>query len=117
LRTQTNLVALRRPKQDKSANHAAHDTLGRLLDELPDIDVDVHETAVINIEAARVRRFVRRLPVLERKVIAARYGLAGNPMSCRQLATRLGISKSTVSDIEQRALDRLRGMYELPDAA
>ncbi len=115
---QSNLFALgRHPIADNSATPAADLTLGQLLEELPDLDHDVHEAAVINIEAARVRRFVRNLPMLERKVIAARYGLTGEPMSCRQLAARLGISRSSISAIEQRALERLRGMYELPDAA
>lgn len=117
MRSKPNVVALPRPTHNNTATRAAGITVGQLLDELPDMDTDVHEMAVVNIEAARVRRFVRTLPLLERKVIAARYGLVGKPMSCRQVAARLGISKSSVSDIEQRALDRLRDMYELSDAA
>jgi DNA-directed RNA polymerase specialized sigma subunit len=77
----------------------------------------VHEAVVVSIEAACVRRFVRALPLLERRVIAARYGLVGEPMSCRQVAQLLGISASGVTAIEQRVLKRLRGFYELPDAA
>jgi hypothetical protein len=72
------LLALRRPPTEARAEAAFADvTLGRLLEDLPDTDADVFEAAVVNIEAARVRRFVRMLPVLERKVIAARYGLTG----------------------------------------
>ena len=112
------LVALTRPAGGKLDAHEEDITLGELLAQLPDPDVDVHEAAVVSIERARVRRFVRSLPAHERKVIALRYGLAGEPeLSCRQVAARLGISRSGVSDIEQRALARLRGLYGLPEAA
>ena len=77
--------------------------------EVADPDADVHEAAVSRIEAARVRRMVRSLPVIERHVIAWRYGLAGEPLTVRDVAARLGISKSTVADIEARALERMRG--------
>jgi RNA polymerase sporulation-specific sigma factor len=78
--------------------------------EVADPDADVHEAAVSSIEAARVRRMVRTLPVLERHVIAWRYGLAGQPpLTVREVAARLGIGKSTVADIEARALSRMRG--------
>lgn len=116
MRPQNPLVAFGRHTTDTTPD-AAQLTTGQLVQQLPDPDADVHDAAVINIEAARVRRFVRALPMLERKVIAARYGLTGEPLSCRQVSARLGLSRSTVSDIEQRALQRLRGMYDLPDAA
>ena len=116
MRNQTHAAALARHATDP-ATHPVAVTAGQLVQQLPDPDADVQDAAVINIEAARVRRFVRALPMLERKVIAARYGLTGEPLSCRQVGVRLGLSRSTVSDIEQRALQRLRGMYDLPDAA
>jgi RNA polymerase sigma factor (sigma-70 family) len=117
LRPTTNIAALRRSTNEISGAPITQMTLGHLLEKLPDLDADVHEAVVVNLEAARVRRFVRQLPVLERKVIASRYGLVGDEMSCRQLAETLGISRSNVSAIEQRALDRLRGMYDIPEAA
>jgi len=116
LRPQNHMAAETRHDMDTTPD-AAELTTGQLVQQLPDPDADVHQAAVVNIEAARVRRFVRSLPMLERKVIAARYGLTGEPLSCRQVGVRLGLSRSTVSDIEQRALQRLRGMYDLPDAA
>jgi DNA-directed RNA polymerase specialized sigma subunit len=57
------------------------------------------------------------LPILERQVIAARYRLTGPALSCRQAATRLGLSRRSVSAIEHRALDRLRAMYDVAAAA
>ena len=49
----------------------------------------------------------------ERKVILLRYGLAGHsPMRQREVAEVTGISRSYVSRIEKRALQKLRQMLE-----
>ena len=114
---QNRLVALARPALLDAATPVADLTLNELLKELPDPDVDVHHTAVTNIEAARVRRLVRTLPALERRVVVARFGLAGPALSCRETAVRLGLSRTGVSRIERRALNRLRGMYDHSEAA
>lgn len=45
----------------------------------------------------------------ERQVIVLRYGLSGEePLRQRQVAERTGISRSYVSRIEKRALEKLR---------
>jgi len=101
-----------------AATPVADLTLNELLLELPDPDTDVHDAAVTNIEAARLRRYVRTLPMLERKVIVWRHGLLGEQLSCLQVAARLGMSKASAVAIEQRALKRLRAMLEeTPEAA
>ena len=92
-------------------------TLGELMRLLPDRDADTHEEAVASIEAARLRRRVRELPALERRVIVARYGLIEPALSARETAARLGLTRAGVAAIERRALDRLRVMYELAQAA
>jgi RNA polymerase sporulation-specific sigma factor len=117
LRHQTQLTVLARPKNEVPAAPHAELTLAQLLEQLPDPDTDVEASVVASMEAERLRRAVRALPVLERKVIVARYGLLGETLSCRQLAHRLGLSRSNVSAIEQRALERLRSVYGLPEAA
>ena len=49
----------------------------------------------------------------ERKVILMRYGLAGHsPMRQREVAEVTGISRSYVSRIEKRALQKLREVLE-----
>ena len=48
----------------------------------------------------------------EREIIALRYGLGGPPLTQWQVAVRLGISRSYVSRLETRALDKLRRRYE-----
>ncbi len=90
---------------------------GQTLEQLADPDVDVHEAAVVSIERARLLRAVRALPMVERKVLAGRYGLGCDAMTCRELGRTLGISASGVVAIEQRALARLRGIYAEADAA
>lgn len=79
---------------------------------------DVHDRAVINIEVARLYRAMKRLPRLERRVIEHRYGLGEvEELSTRQIARKLGIPRSTVWDVEQRALELLRQNFGIAVAA
>ena len=49
----------------------------------------------------------------ERQIIELRYGLAGNnPLRQREVAEKTGISRSYVSRIEKRALEKLRDAME-----
>lgn len=53
------------------------------------------------------------LSAREKKIIAARYGLDGNePRPQREIAKQLGISRSYVSRIEKKALEKLRSALE-----
>lgn len=56
-----------------------------------------------------IRRLVDEcLTEREREVVAARYGLGGRlPRTQREVAEKLGISRSYVSRIEKRALQKL----------
>lgn len=55
----------------------------------------------------------RVLTEQERQVIVARYGLGGGtPMRQREVAQLTGISRSYVSRIEKRALEKLRAELE-----
>ena len=51
----------------------------------------------------------------ERQIIALRYGLGCAPLTQWQVAERLDISRSYVSRLETRALDKLRCRYERGD--
>ncbi len=61
-----------------------------------------------------LRRIVREeLDERERAVVTMRYGLDGGaPLPQRAVAETLGISRSYISRIEKRALDRLRRRLE-----
>lgn len=48
----------------------------------------------------------------ERKIIKARYGIGCSPLTQREVAQRLGISRSYVSRIEKSALQKLRTALE-----
>ena len=62
------------------------------------------------ISSERLRRLVdSELDVRERSVILLRYGLdGGEPLPQREVGKLLGISRSYVSRIEKRALEKLR---------
>ena len=60
-------------------------------------------------EARRLRRLIEGLPARERKLILLRYGLAGQPpLTQRETAQLLQISRSYVSRLETHALEQLR---------
>lgn len=71
-----------------------------------DIDTKIH------IE--KLSRYIEEtLSDREKEVIVYRYGLFGNDiLTQRELAHRLGISRSYISRIEKRALEKLRARYE-----
>lgn len=92
--------------------------------EIADPRADVHQAAVINIATERLWRALRRLSVLERRVIVLRYGLYGTaPMTTRQVARSLGCSVGRAWEIEWQALrqlgddEPLRAVCLLPEAA
>ena len=51
----------------------------------------------------------------DRQIIRLRYGLGGTvPLTQREIASTFGISRSYVSRIEKRALEKLRAELEKP---
>ena len=64
----------------------------------------------IKIRGTRARTLIRtRLSEREREILTLRYGLDGDdPMTQREIAARLGISRSYVSRIEKAALEKLQ---------
>ena len=66
------------------------------------------------IQSEQAMRYVfTRLGERERKILVMRYGLlGGEPMTQREVAEKLGISRSYVSRIEKSALERLRNDFE-----
>lgn len=73
-----------------------------------------------NVSMAELRRQVRRcvdtvLEPREADIIRMRYGLenGGRPLTQREVAAKSGISRSYVSRIEKKALEKLRRAMEL----
>lgn len=65
------------------------------------------------ISCGNLERYLREaLEPREQTIIRLRYGLGGDEMTQRQVAQRLGISRSYVSRLETRALRKLRRRFE-----
>lgn len=105
--------SLKKSSADVSLSEALDtDTEGNslsLMDVLA-VEDDLAERVNLAEEARKVRNLVNIvLDSRESEIISARYGLNGEtPLTQRECAARLGISRSYVSRIEKRALEKLR---------
>lgn len=69
----------------------------------------VEDEAIRRVSMQQVRRALKTLPARERAVLEMRYGLTGGkPMMQHEAAEKLGISRSYISRIESRAIQRIR---------
>ena len=77
-------------------------------------DCDLLEQVSDRESVSRLREAIGRcLTEQERQVVVLRYGLGGwEPLRQRQVAEKLGISRSYISRIEKRALQKLRKELE-----
>ena len=71
---------------------------------------DLPEEVMRHVDGEKALMLVRtRLDARERQVIMLRFGLGGIPaLTQREIAAKLGISRSYVSRIEKAAIDKLR---------
>ena len=66
----------------------------------------------LKINSKKLYQFLKELPEREKRVIVMRYGLYNNiPMTQKQVAEKMGISRSYVSRIETKAIKCLRECY------
>lgn len=68
----------------------------------------------LKFKTGQLRQYIREvLSPREEQIILLRYGIGGrSPLPQREVAKRLGISRSYVSRIEKRALEALRKRFE-----
>lgn len=67
----------------------------------------------LKIKIGKLHRYVDSLVPRERRIIRLRYGLGGaRPLTQREVADRLRISRSYVSRLEKKALEELYRMFE-----
>ena len=93
---------------DKDGNEIE---LSELMGTDPEIVPDEAETAIESVRALRLMGKV--LTQRERAVVVERYGLRdGEPRPQHDVARRMGISRSYVSRIEKKALQKLRDAME-----
>ena len=108
---------LRKSAQDVSLNDTIDTdkdgnplTLMDILADDRNIDDDIDTRMNLQV----LRRYIdSELTPREREIIIYRYGLTGEaPQPQRELAKRLNISRSYISRIEKKALEKLRKRYE-----
>lgn len=83
-----------------------------LIDIIAD-DTDIAAQTAVKLNSERILRCLERLPKREKEIIVMRYGIDGeDPLTQRQIAAKLGISRSYVSRIEKRAAEMLEDIFE-----
>lgn len=92
---------------DKDGNSM---TLMDLLDD----GVDIHEQVDLLMNSRKLYSYIDKcLSGRELEIIVQRYGLYGSrPCTQNEVAEKLGISRSYVSRIEKKAIEKLKKMYE-----
>lgn len=111
-----HLRSLKKTKKDVSL----HDPIGQdkegneinLMDILKAENEDVVEHIQLNMEVEKIIKYLGILDTREQEVIIGRYGLdMKEELTQRQIAKKLGISRSYVSRIEKRALMKMFHEY------
>ncbi|MCH5203392.1 MAG: sigma-70 family RNA polymerase sigma factor [Oscillospiraceae bacterium] len=82
-------------------------------------DINIEQTAELKINSEKLYRFIsEELDEREREIICKRYGVADKngkvtrPMTQREIAKQMGISRSYISRIEKKALEKLRARFD-----
>lgn len=79
-----------------------------MLMDILSVDQDISEAAEFSYEQERMKKFLHRLSKREKQVLEERYGLLdGFTLTQREIAKKLGISRSYVSRIEKKAIEKL----------
>lgn len=95
---------------DRTVNVGNDEDTARLQDVLEDTDaLSPLEVAHDSLNRIEVRKAVFGLPVREREIIDARFGLSGDaPMTLEEIGEGFGISRERVRQLQNVALERLR---------
>lgn len=102
------LAADRPPRSTDEPLEADDGAVGRFGDLLVDpLAQDEYERVLDAIEVQELLSLLSGLSDRERDVLAARYGLAGEEQSLREIGERLGVSAERVRQLERRALGKL----------
>jgi RNA polymerase sporulation-specific sigma factor len=78
------------------------------------VDDDILDNLDKKLNTGKLSQFIREeLDEREKQIIRMRYGLnSGRALTQREVAQKLGISRSYVSRIEKKALEALRAKFE-----
>lgn len=80
------------------------------------VDDTIIEDIDVRMKSEKLYGFIRQaLTDRERDIVCMRYGLCGHrPLPQRLVAQKLGISRSYVSRIEKKALEKLKQEFDEP---
>ena len=116
------LLMLLRAKKKTSREVSLYDPIGTdkegneisLLDVIEQEQTDIVERMETKCRIGRLPELIEeRLTDREKQIIMLRYGLqSGREVTQREIGRMLGISRSYVSRIEKRALEKLKAGYE-----
>ncbi len=115
------LLMLLRSKKKTSKEVSLYEPIGtdkegneiNLLDIIESEQIDVIDRMELALNLKKLERILQNLEEREKEIIFLRYGLAtGKEVTQREIGERLGISRSYVSRIEKRALNKLRKGFE-----
>ncbi len=119
---ENEILMLLRSKKKEQGDVSLSETIGTdkegnqimLIDVLHSDEADIFDEINTGIEVRRLYQNIRsELDPREQEVIILRYGLIdGHSMPQREIAKRLHISRSYVSRIEKKALEKLRSGLE-----
>lgn len=115
------LLMLLRSKKKTSKEVSLYEPIGtdkegneiNLLDIIESEQVDVIGRMEFAVNLKKLGKILQNLEEREKEIIFLRYGLAtGKEVTQREIGKKLGISRSYVSRIEKRALNKLRKGFE-----
>ena len=94
--------------EDKEGNEIA------LMDIIPTIEGEVEDIVESNILTEKMGRLIKQvLPEREYEIIKYRYGMENQPaLTQREVAKKLGISRSYISRLETKAIETIRQELE-----
>ena len=79
-------------------------------------DDTIIEDLDLKINAEKLYRYMEEmLDDREKEIIRWRYGLIGDGLTQREVAKKLNISRSYVSRIEKKALEKLKKRFDMGD--
>lgn len=112
-----HLRASKKKCQDVSLNESlGHDADGNevtIMDILSTDEDDISTQVELKINTDKLYKYIDMgLTKREKTIICLRYGLYSKPYTQKQIAKKLGISRSYVSRIEKKAIEKLLELYE-----